>query len=108
MSAKMTEVLAAGVFIHGARHLFLSDSMRKYLAARKLIPQAPRPSGPKGNEPRHVGAWRPWTAAEIETVRTLWNGGSTAKAIAIKLGRSRSAILGRIHRMGLNRNRGGR
>lgn len=41
-----------------------------------------------------------WTAAEVETLTTMWSGGVTSRGIAAVLGKSRSAILGKLNRLG--------
>jgi GcrA cell cycle regulator len=44
-----------------------------------------------------------WTAERIEMLKTLWTKGETADAIAVRLGGlSRSAVLGKIHRLRLH------
>jgi GcrA cell cycle regulator len=54
-------------------------------------------------QPREVRAGE-WTDADLETLTVLWKGGSTATEIARRLpGRSRSAVLGKISRLGLKR-----
>ncbi|MXP25534.1 GcrA cell cycle regulator [Altererythrobacter indicus] len=43
-----------------------------------------------------------WTEERIETLRKLWEGGSTASQIAEELGGvSRNAVIGKAHRLGL-------
>lgn len=43
-----------------------------------------------------------WTREQIELLRHLWNEGLTAAAIAAQLGGlSRSAVLGKVHRLRL-------
>lgn len=45
-----------------------------------------------------------WTHAELETVKTLWAAGKTASAIAMQLrGRTRNAVMGKVHREGYTR-----
>ncbi len=48
-----------------------------------------------------------WTEARIERLKTLWRDGRTAEQIAAELqnGISRSAVLGKVHRMGLSKGR---
>lgn len=44
----------------------------------------------------------PWTEDRVETLTTLWNEGMAASQIALKLGQTtRSAVLGKLGRMGL-------
>jgi hypothetical protein len=43
-----------------------------------------------------------WTPADIDGLRALWGQGLTAAAIAAKLGKSRNAVLGKAHRLGLD------
>ncbi|MSP82280.1 MAG: global cell cycle regulator GcrA-like protein [Alphaproteobacteria bacterium] len=43
-----------------------------------------------------------WTSETIETLKTLWQAGHSASAIAGKLGGlSRNAVIGKAHRLGL-------
>lgn len=43
-----------------------------------------------------------WSDAELKTIQTLWGEGYSASQIAVQLpGRSRSAVLGKVHRMKL-------
>lgn len=44
---------------------------------------------------------RPWTAAELEQVRTLWAEGLTAGQIGERLQRTRNSVLGKVHRLNL-------
>ena len=44
-----------------------------------------------------------WTEARIKILRALWADGWTGAQIGKKFGKSRSAILGKIHRLGLMR-----
>jgi GcrA cell cycle regulator len=45
-----------------------------------------------------------WTAERVETLKLLWAGGATAQAIAAQLGGvSRSAIMGKVFRLRLER-----
>ena len=44
-----------------------------------------------------------WTEARIKILRALWADGWTGAQIGLKFGKSRSAILGKIHRLGLMR-----
>lgn len=46
-----------------------------------------------------------WTPERVTQVTTLWLEGHSASHIASVMGMSRNAIIGRIHRMGLNRER---
>jgi GcrA cell cycle regulator len=68
--------------------------------------------GPEGQQrdmrPSVVAATRrcatsPWTDERIELVRALWSQGASAQRIARELGDdiSRSAVLGKIHRLGI-------
>lgn len=47
-----------------------------------------------------------WTPERKQIVITLWNEGQTAESIGSVFGVSRSAILGVVHRMGLQKRRG--
>jgi hypothetical protein len=49
-----------------------------------------------------------WTPARISTMMQMWDGGATSREIAKELGMTRSAVLGKIHRLGLARHKGGR
>lgn len=43
-----------------------------------------------------------WTLAEEETLKAMWEIGKSAAEIAVKIpGRSRNAVIGRVHRLGL-------
>ncbi len=42
-----------------------------------------------------------WTAEAAEKVSALWKSGLAASLIAEELGRTRNAVIGKIHRMGL-------
>jgi len=44
-----------------------------------------------------------WTEARVKILRALWADGWTGAQIGKKFGKSRSAILGKIHRLGLMR-----
>jgi hypothetical protein len=44
-----------------------------------------------------------WTLSEDRTLAQMWARGLTAALIGERLGKSRDAILGRIRRLGLNR-----
>jgi GcrA cell cycle regulator len=44
-----------------------------------------------------------WNADELATLHSMWRAGETGAAIAEKLGTSRSAVLGKIARIGLIR-----
>jgi GcrA cell cycle regulator len=46
-----------------------------------------------------------WNADELATLHSMWRAGLTGAAIAAKLGTSRSAVLGKIARIGLKRSR---
>jgi len=56
-------------------------------------------------KPRHVG--HDWTPAEIETIKTMWQAGSSASVIAQSLGQNitRNAVIGKISRMKIDRHR---
>jgi hypothetical protein len=49
-----------------------------------------------------------WTPARISAMMRMWDQGSTSREIAEELGMSRSAVLGKVHRLGLARRKGGR
>ena len=44
-----------------------------------------------------------WTEQEDATLCALWRDGYTARLIALEMGKSRSAVLGRIYRRGLKK-----
>jgi len=44
-----------------------------------------------------------WNADELATLHAMWRAGETGTTIAAKLGTSRSAVLGKISRLGLMR-----
>lgn len=41
-----------------------------------------------------------WTKEDLETLKQLWTEGVQASVIGIRLGRTRNAVLGKIHRCG--------
>jgi GcrA cell cycle regulator len=70
------------------------------------IPEPPRPQ--RDMPESIVSAMRryatsPWTDERIELVKTLWSQGVSARRIARELGDdiSRSAVLGKVHRLGI-------
>jgi hypothetical protein len=44
----------------------------------------------------------PWTDAEIEQLTELWNSRKTASQIAALMGKSRNAVIGKVHRLKLD------
>jgi hypothetical protein len=44
-----------------------------------------------------------WTPQEDATLCALWQDGYTARQIALEMGKTRSAVLGRIYRRGLKK-----
>jgi GcrA cell cycle regulator len=46
-----------------------------------------------------------WTDVTIELARSMWVGGSSASEIANEIGCSRNAVIGKLHRLGLQRTR---
>ena len=44
-----------------------------------------------------------WTEQEDATLCALWRDGYTARLIALEMGKTRSAVLGRIYRRGLKK-----
>lgn len=44
-----------------------------------------------------------WTEARDNMLRKLWNAGKTGKQIAILMGLTRNAVIGRAHRLGLDK-----
>jgi hypothetical protein len=44
-----------------------------------------------------------WTEQEDATLCALWQDGYTARLIALEMGKSRSAVLGRIYRRGIKK-----
>lgn len=46
-----------------------------------------------------------WTDEETITLKRLWDEGASASAIGATLGRSRNAIIGRVHRLGMQERR---
>jgi len=42
-----------------------------------------------------------WTEAQVETLKTLWEGGDSASVIAERMKMTRNAILGKVHRLEL-------
>jgi len=46
-----------------------------------------------------------WNADELATLHSMWRAGETGTTIAAKLGTSRSAVLGKISRIGLMRSK---
>lgn len=48
-----------------------------------------------------------WTEERLEELRQYWSGGKPASAIALEMGLSRNAVLGKVHRLGLEGRRAG-
>lgn len=46
-----------------------------------------------------------WTAGEVALVESLWMHGASATEIAERIGTTRSAVLGKINRLGLLKTR---
>jgi len=44
-----------------------------------------------------------WTKEEDATLYAMWRDGYTARLIALELGKSRSAVLGRMYRLGFKK-----
>ena len=44
-----------------------------------------------------------WTPQEDATLCVLWQDGYTARLIALEMGKTRNAVLGRIYRRGLKK-----
>ena len=44
-----------------------------------------------------------WTEEETQTLKKLWGTGISARQIAVEIGRTRGAIIGRANRMGLSK-----
>ena len=44
-----------------------------------------------------------WTEEETRTLKKLWGTGISARQIAVEIGRTRGAIIGRANRMGLSK-----
>jgi hypothetical protein len=42
-----------------------------------------------------------WTEVRIADLKTLWTGGDSASVIASQMGTTRNAVLGKVHRLGL-------
>jgi GcrA cell cycle regulator len=42
-----------------------------------------------------------WSDKEIAEIKTLWSSGMSASMIGAKMGKSRNAIIGKVHRLGL-------
>jgi len=70
--------------------------------ADPLRPQRDMQQGPIAGAMRR-DATSPWTDERIELVKTLWSQGVSARRIARELGDdiSRSAVLGKVHRLGI-------
>ena len=47
-----------------------------------------------------------WTDSRIEVLHSMWRSGCTAKAIGHKLGCSRNAVIGKLHRDGIKKDGG--
>ena len=43
-----------------------------------------------------------WTAEQAAQVVQLWNAGLSASQIAVRVGKARNSVLGKIYRLGLN------
>jgi hypothetical protein len=44
-----------------------------------------------------------WSVEDVERLRGLWTQGVTPALIARQMGRTRSAVVGKLHRLGLSR-----
>ena len=44
-----------------------------------------------------------WTDARVDKLRELWREGLSASAVAARLGVSRNAVIGKVHRLGLSK-----
>ena len=68
---------------------------------KRSYPARRRPAAAK----RKTSHWEP---ADLATLETMWAGGSTALEISVALGGtvSRSAVLSKIHRLGIGRSKG--
>jgi hypothetical protein len=42
-----------------------------------------------------------WTEDRITDLKSLWSGGDSASVIALQMGTTRNAVLGKVHRLGL-------
>ena len=47
-----------------------------------------------------TGKGEPWTAGELKDATEMWTNGVTSTVIAKKLGRTRNAVIGKMHREG--------
>lgn len=62
-----------------------------------------------GLEPRELVYWRPvrgsenWPPERIELLKQLWAEGLSASQIAAEFGLTRNAIIGKVHRLGLEK-----
>lgn len=61
---------------------------------------ARKPPKPK---PVAASAAQDWSEDTVSTLQALWSTGATASQIGDRIGRSRNAVLGKIHRLALNR-----
>lgn len=44
-----------------------------------------------------------WTDEKIALLRTMWDEGKTSREIAEEIGKSRNAVIGQVHRLGLKK-----
>jgi GcrA cell cycle regulator len=44
-----------------------------------------------------------WTEERVEALKTLWTTGNTASEVSRRLGVTRNAVIGKVHRLGLGR-----
>jgi GcrA cell cycle regulator len=42
-----------------------------------------------------------WTAERVEALKTLWTEGNTASEVSRRLGVTRNAVIGKVHRLGM-------
>ncbi len=49
---------------------------------------------------------QPWTMEQLDTLRSMWAEGRTAREIGAVLKRTRNSILGKAHRLGLPKHQG--
>lgn len=76
---------------------------RRFKSCRADQPKKPRKPRKAMPDPWPITITGDWTDFELATLERDWNKGFPGSQIAQKLGRSRNAVLGKVHRLGLIR-----
>ena len=83
---------------------YLSDKdvkrLKKYLKAYKQLLGEPTYSVEACRQ-EHPNAYDPWTEADDERLKTMWNEGASVEELAEHFGRKRGAIVSRMKKLGI-------